>query len=321
MNRQPYTKPPLSEQEHIELLKSRGLQIPDEERAARYLQNISYYHLSGYMFPFLANKKQHQYKPNSSFTDIINLYLFDRELRVLSFSSIEKIEIAIRAQITNHFSIETKNPFWYTDINNFSVSIEHKDFLSNTSTAIKRSTDVFIKHFTNTYNDPYPPIWIVSEVLSMGQLSILYHITKRSAPRKAVAKYFGVKEPIMANWLHTLVYVRNICAHHARLWNKGLRIPVKLPKVTDRTWLYSPNLSNDKIYVVLAVIAYFLDTITPSNTFRDKLKNLLSKYPNIDTSAMGFPKDWKNDPFWSSIAKPMHLSHRTKMEEHDKIRN
>jgi len=154
-------------------------------------------------------------------------------------------------------------------------------------------------------------VWIVSEVLSMGQLSILYHITKRSAPRKAVAKYFGVKEPVMANWLHTLVYVRNICAHHARLWNKGLRIPVKLPKVTDRTWLFSPNLSNDKIYVVLAVIAYFLDTITPTNTFRNKLKDLLVKYPNIDVTAKGFPEDWKNDPFWSGLSKPLNAGHKS----------
>ena len=101
MNKIPYTKPPLTVQEHIELLKTRGLQIPNEERVARYLQNISYFHLSGYMYPFLADKKQHQYKPNSSFDNIVNLYRFDRELRVLIFSTIEKIEIAIRSQIIN----------------------------------------------------------------------------------------------------------------------------------------------------------------------------------------------------------------------------
>jgi len=298
MNKKQYLKQPLTVQEHIELLKLRGLHINNEERATRYLQNISYYHLSGYMYPFLIDKKQHLYKPNSSFDDIINLYCFDRELRVLIFSTIEKIEIAIRAQITNNFAVETKNPFWYTEINNFSFPAKHKDFLNNISFYVKRSTDVFIKHFYDTYNEPYPPVWMVLEVLSMGKLSILYQITKRSVPRKAIAKYFGVKEPIMANWLHTLVYIRNICAHHARLWNKSLRIPIKLPKVTDRTWLISPNLSNDKMYVVLAVIAYFLDIITPKNTFRNKFKELIVKYPNVDVTAMGFPKDWKNDLFW-----------------------
>jgi len=67
--------------------------------------------------------------------------------------------------------------------------------------------------------------------------------------------------------------------------------------------LISLNLSNDKLYVVLAVIAYFLDTITPTNSFREKLKDLLVKYPNVDVGAMGFPKDWKNDPFWGGISK------------------
>src|SRR5215469_10687296 len=122
MGNQSYSKPPLSVPDQIKLLKTRGLQIPDEKRASRYLQNISYYHLSGYMYPFLADKKQHQYKPNSSFDDIINLYRFDRELRILIFTAIEKIEVAIRAQITNHFAVETNDPFWYTDVKHFSIT-------------------------------------------------------------------------------------------------------------------------------------------------------------------------------------------------------
>jgi abortive infection bacteriophage resistance protein len=296
-----YAKPPLSVSDQIEFLKIRGLQIPDEKKAYRYLQNISYYHLSGYMYPFLADKKQHKYKDNSSFDSIINLYRFDRELRVLIFSAIEKIEVAIRAQITNQFAVDTKDPFWYTDAKYFSNSADHKVFLNNTSSYIKRSTDIFIKHFYDTYCNPYPPIWIVLEVLSMGQLSILYNITKRSPARKAVANYFGVKEPVLANWLHALVYVRNICAHHARLWNKQLSIQIKNPKSISGLWISSGDITKRKICEVLAIIACFLDTITPTNTFRDKLDTLLSKYPNIDITAMGFPKNWKDEPFWGGV--------------------
>ena len=275
MGNQSYLKPPLSVPDQIELLKNRGLLIPDEDRAARYLQNISYYHLSGYMYPFLFNKKQHQYKPNSIFDDIINLYRFDRELRIMIFTAIEKIEVAIRAQITNHFAIETKDPFWYIDAKHFLVSADHKAFLTNTSSYIKRSTDAFIKHFFDTYSDPYPPVWVVFEVLSMGQLSILYHITKRSPARKAVADYFGIKEPVLANWLHALVYIRNICAHHARLWNKEISIQIKKPKTINRLWLSSGDITKRKIYEVLAIITCFLDTVTPNNTFRSKLNALL----------------------------------------------
>jgi abortive infection bacteriophage resistance protein len=251
------------------------------------------------MYPFLSDKKQHQYKPSSSFNDIINLYCFDRELRILIFSTIEKIEVAIRAQIANHFSVNEKDAFWYTDAKDFLSPADHQTFLNNTLSYIKRSTDAFILHFFDTYSDTFPPIWVVLEVLSMGQLSILYNITKRSPSRKAIASYFGIKEPVLANWLHTLVYVRNICAHHARLWNKDLRIQIKNPKTINRLWLSSGDITKRKIYEVLAIITCFVDTISPNNTFRQKLETLIQKYPCIDTSAMGFPKNWKDDPFWS----------------------
>jgi abortive infection bacteriophage resistance protein len=299
MVKQPYAKPPLPVQDQINLLKKRGLRIPDEEQAARYLRNISYYRLSGYMYPFLADTKQHRYQDGTAFEDILDLYRFDRELRLLVFSAIEKIEIAFRAQIINQYSVALYNPFWYTNAVNFADPKKHAEFLNGLTPYIKRSNDVFIKHFYNTYSDPWPPVWIVFEILSMGQFSILYNITAKSPSRKAVADYFGVKEPVLTAWLHTLVYVRNICAHHARLWNKELRIPVKLPKKTANKWLVEPNVTNRKVYIVLAIIIYLLDTITPHHTFRQKIIGFVAKYPHIDVSAMGFPQDWPADLFWA----------------------
>jgi len=298
MEKQTYTKSPLSVQEQINLLKSRGLQIPDELRATRYLQNISYYRLSGYMYPFLADTKQHIYETGTTFENILTLYRFDRELRLLIFSAIEKIEIALRSQIINQFSVTSHDPFWYTKSTYFADTVKHADFLNGLSAYIKRSNDTFIKHFYNTYSDTWPPVWIIFEVLSMGQFSILYSITAKSPDRKAIADYFGVKETVFSTWLHTLVYTRNICAHHSRLWNKDLRIPVKLPKKTTNKWLSTSNLTNRKVYIILAIICYLLDTITPHHHFRQELKTLITKYPDTNITAMGFPQDWNSDLFW-----------------------
>jgi abortive infection bacteriophage resistance protein len=298
MGKQAYTKSPLGVQGQISLLKSRGLQISDELRATRYLQNIGYYRLSGYMYPFLADTKQHIYKIGTTFENILNLYRFDRELRLLVFSAIEKIEVSLRSQIVNQFSVTSQDPFWYTKTSYFADPVKHSAFLNSLSAYINRSNDVFIKHFFNTYSNPWPPVWIIFEILSMGQFSILYSILAKSPNRKAVADYFGIKETVFATWLHTLVYTRNICAHHARLWNKDLRIPVKLPKKTTNKWLSVSNLANRKIYVVLAIICYLLDTITPHHHFRQKLKDLITKYPDTDITAMGFPQTWSSDPFW-----------------------
>jgi len=298
MGKQAYTKSPLGVQDQINLLKSRGLLIPDESRATRYLQNISYYRLSGYMYPFLVDTRQHIYKTGTTFEDVLNLYHFDRELRLLIFSAIEKIEIALRSQIINQFSVTSQDPFWYTKSAYFTDPVKYTDFLNGLSVYIKRSNDTFIKHFYNTYSDPWPPVWFIFEVLSIGQFSILYSITAKSPARKAVADYFGVKETVFSTWLHTLVYTRNICAHHSRLWNKDLRIPVKLPKKTTNKWLSASNLTDRKVYVVLAIICYLLDTITPHHNFRQKLKALITKSPNTDIAAMGFPQTWYSDPFW-----------------------
>jgi len=298
MEKRTFLKPPLSVQDQVVLLKSRGLQIPDEKRAIRYLQNISYYRLSGYMYPFLSDTKQHIYKKGTKFEDILDLYRFDRELRLFVFSAIEKIEIALRTQIINGFSVAFQNPFWYKDVKNFTYTEKHTHFINSLYVNINRSNDVFIKHFYNTYNNPFPPIWVIFEILSMGQFSMLYNNTAKSLPRKAVADYFGVKETVLSAWLHTLVYVRNICAHHARLWNKDLRIPVKLPKKHANKWLSNRNIKDRKVYIVLAIITYLLDTIIPHHTFRRKIKTLLGKYPNINIIAMGFPENWDSDPFW-----------------------
>jgi abortive infection bacteriophage resistance protein len=122
------------------------------------------------------------------------------------------------------------------------------------SSNIGHSNDGFIKHFKNTYSDPWPPVWVIFEILSMRQFSILYSNTAKSPPRKSVADYFGVKETVLTSWLHTLVYVRNICAHYARLWNKDLRVAVKLPMKTANKWLSTANLTNRKVYCIFRLI-------------------------------------------------------------------
>jgi abortive infection bacteriophage resistance protein len=78
-----------------------------------------------------------------------------------------------------------------------------------------------------------------------------------------------------------------------------LRIPAKLPKKTANKWLAARTIPNRKVYIVLAIIVYLLDTITPRHTFRQKIVELTAKYPNIDIAAMGFPHDWPADPFWA----------------------
>lgn len=107
-----YEKQPLTIEDQIKQLKARGLEIPDETIAYHYLANISYYRLAGYWWPMQADRTNHIFKPNSRFDDVIALYNFDRELRVLFFDVIERIEIGLRSKMIYHLSLEY-DAWWF----------------------------------------------------------------------------------------------------------------------------------------------------------------------------------------------------------------
>lgn len=103
-----YTKPPLTYHQQVELLKSRGLLFTDEARARRHLANISYYRISAYMLPFKEADQEglilDSFKPDTTWENVYNLYVFDRKLRLLVFDAIERLEVAARTQIIYQLS-------------------------------------------------------------------------------------------------------------------------------------------------------------------------------------------------------------------------
>lgn len=104
----------------------------------------------------------------------------------------------------------------------------------------------------------------------------------------------------MVSWLHTITYVRNICAHHSRLWNKTFGITPMMPRRTTFPFVTLSTKGTQHVYFVLCMIQYLLNIINPSNTFRNKINVLLEEYPNIDIVAMGFPENWKEQLLWKS---------------------
>jgi abortive infection bacteriophage resistance protein len=93
----------------IALLKSRGMKFADEDKALHLLENISYYRFSGYWYPLLTDKENHVFKPNVDFETAFSLYKFDRELRKLIISELEKIEVAVRSKMAYIMSLSSQN--------------------------------------------------------------------------------------------------------------------------------------------------------------------------------------------------------------------
>ncbi len=293
----PYTKPPLSIQDQITLLQGRGLIINNIPKAEHLLSNLSYYRLSGYWYPLLQDKVTHNFKPGATFEKAFNLYCFDRELRLMILSELEKIEVALRAKLVFILSHE-HNPFWFREPHLFQSPDKHRKSIVKISNEYQRSDIVFIKAFKNKYSDVYPPSWITMEILSMGTLSMIYSNLKPIRGKNDVANYFGLDKKVFSSWLHSLVYVRNICAHHSRLWNRVLGIQPRTIRNPRNQWIVNSGVSNKKTYYILCILLYLLQTVNPNNTFPSKFRALHAKYSNVDLNAMGFHTDWSNEPLW-----------------------
>lgn len=293
----PFNKPPFTYQQQLEQLHERGLQIPNIEKATHLLESISYYRLSGYWYPLLADKENHTFKESATFDTAFNLYCFDRELRVLIIQELEKIEVSIRAKMIYLLSHQN-GAFWYQETNLFKNQISHSKTLVSLDNEYNRSDADFIVAFRNKYSNPLPPSWMLLELTSFGTLSSLFSNLKPTRTKRNIANYFGLDENTFASWLHSIVYIRNVCAHHSRLWNRVMSIQPIRPITTRKTWIANKTISNNKTYYILSMILYLLQTINPNNSFSKRFNELLEKYPNVDTRAMGFPLNWKQESLW-----------------------
>jgi abortive infection bacteriophage resistance protein len=294
-----YTKPPLTIFDQIKLLESRGLVISDKVKAEKYLANISYYRLSAYLYPF-KNLATDEYAKVTTFENVLDLYLFDRELRLLIFDAIERIEIAFRTQLIYQPAMNG-GAFWFRDAANSDDIARMNEHNYQLETEVARSSEVFVEHFKTKYTEEeIPPVWMSFEVLSLGLLSKFYQNLKFSSQaKKDIAKHFGLNESlILQSWIRSITYVRNICAHHSRLWNRTLTSRPKIIRKPSRLWITSPAPNNEKIYYFLCCLWYLLREINPETRFVEKLKALFVKYPNTPLKAMDFPENWEKEAFW-----------------------
>lgn len=297
-----YNKPTLTIDQHIAQLQERGLEIKDLELARHYLTHVSYYRLAGYWWPMQADKVTHQFKENSKFEDVVHLYNFDRELRIIIFDAIEKIEISLRTKLIYHLSHEF-DPWWLQRTEIFQNPVALVDTLYSISEEVERSKDTFIKEHKKKYKEDerFPPAWKTLELTSFGSLSKLYGNLRNDVKSKdTIAEEFGAaNHTYLPSWLQSIAQIRNYCAHHSRLWNKNLPgTPKILPKPPYR-WVSDVPNDTQKLYLHLCIMRYLLNIIAPENSLSGKLQELMKKYPSVDPNALGFKDNWEQEPLWN----------------------
>lgn len=323
-----YDKPHLTLEQQVEKLASRGLEIPDRERASRFLETVGYYRASAYAYPFrelldigTPRETSVQFRGNAfvsgaQFSWIEDMWRFDRDLRLLFLDAIETVEIALRSKVGYHLGLQdrfghlsaahldssrTSTP----DVEDserqmFDVWLER--YLDHQERASK--SEDFIKHYVEKY-DGRLPIWVATEIMEFGQLVRLLGFMADADQSRVSTEIGGVSGAVFVRWMKVTNYLRNVSAHHARLWNRSLTY--KIGRIPDNA-LPLVHLNDDpsrrsRAYGMCAILAHLTSAIRAEDGWSGRLMELLNRFPSAlpvsPESHMGFPMGWRKLDLWN----------------------
>lgn len=295
-----YSKTALSIADQISLLEKRGVTIEDAAFAQRVLENVSYYRFSAYLYPFRKNDGTDDFVPGTSFHRCWQYYRFDRKLRFCVIDAIERVEVATKAKIANHLSTKY-GPFSYRDTSTFAApinTVRYQELLAFIDAETRKSKEEFVEHFRRTYDTTNGlPLWMAVEVMTFGNMLTLFRLMKKQ-DKQVIAKSLGSNEHVFESWLANLNYVRNICAHHGRLWNRQLAVNPLIP-AKDAAWHESAYPVNpNRIYSTLCILKTLLAVIAPQSNWRARFYALLKEFPMIHRKSMAIPEGFENSALW-----------------------
>jgi abortive infection bacteriophage resistance protein len=303
-----FAKPFRSIDEQVALLVSRGM-LGDAETIRRRLDTVNYYRLSAYWHSDRALDTD-TLKPGTHIDTVWDRYLFDRRLRILTMDALERLEVTVRSRLAYELAREG-GPFGYvTDgLLYRDDARERAACLGSLFGDFARSGEAFFRHFWVKYGDAHsaPPVWVAVEVLSFGKIVTLFRASPK-AIRGAVAETLGVSPDVLDSWLICLNAIRNICAHHGRLWNRTLGARPLIPRRKERNlaWHVPVEVPNGKVFAALTILAHVLNHVAPRSGWGRRLSALFDEHPERYRSEMGFPDNWRACPIWAARLTPLN---------------
>jgi abortive infection bacteriophage resistance protein len=301
-----YNKSPLTYEEQADLLISRKLES-NKTTLVDALKNTNYYRFSGYLYPYRKDENSsEEFSENTSLDIVCRHYTFDRRLRFLILDAIERVEVSIRSRLVYYF-VHQYGPFEYLNYNNF-PNIDEEFFLKyvkNLKYEIGRSKEIFIKHFYEKYGDKhnFPPLWMACELFSFGTLLTFFRGIDKQLKAK-LASDLNITDVLLFSWLLSLSNLRNLCAHHGRVWNREYFLKLPTNQFKYKEWFLPINIVGSsksdgrKIFTILTILKFLLKNVAPNSKWKIRLCELLDEYKDISRKAMGFPKNWKESAIW-----------------------
>lgn len=300
-------KPWLSIEQQILLMRSRGLIVNNSPETVNALRHFGYYRLSGYSYVLRetdagTGEKLNSFKPGSSFDYVVKLYSFDKNLRLLMLDALEKIEISLRASVA--YSIGGKDPLFYKNPSFFRKEYwgtKYPDWIKKQEKKLTDSREDCIKHNVEKYGENIP-IWVLCQVWDFGQLSWLLQLLTPDNVKLVCQSYGFAGHQHFLSWLVCFNELRNICAHHSRLWNRKFSFAPKKPSNKDlklEEWcipLYEQR-DNRTLFFRAYGIIQFLKFIEVRTVWADRFTSYMKKFPSqpelgVSLANLGFPKNW-----------------------------
>lgn len=278
-------KPATTFDEQLNKIKSRGCIIGDEVWAKEVLQQINYYRLTAYFLPY--KEPDETYAEGTTFNNMYRTYEFDRKLRHLLYSTIEEIEIMLRAQLS-YYHAHTYGPLGYKDPANYNEKHKHDVFCDKIEDDLKQNKNkLAVQHHIEHYGSQFP-IWVIIELFTVSQLSFFYSDMLR-VDKKAIAKnIFKTTDSNLSSWLRCFTELRNHCAHYSRLYN------VDLPSQPATPTGLGYQLRHKVFDYIMVLKFLYYDSTRWKNEFVVHLKALIEEYESsISLSLIGFPENWE----------------------------
>ena len=292
--------------EQIDILVRRGMDIEDRDEATFLLQQVSYYRLSGYCYPFREFKNSSRadtFFPGTRWRDVVDLYRFDSRLRTATFTALTPIELAIRAHLGHELG--SLDPLIHLDPKKLGVTVDtpkekkYNSWRKRYDRELESSREDFVKHHKQKYGGKLP-VWAATEIMDWGSLTYLYEFSPRSV-QDAISSRCGLNAPQLHSWLKALNIVRNICAHHGRLFNRVHAISPKLPAQGTHTDLDCINTDWKRTFGQLTLVQLLLDRLNVGN--KKLLPTVVQSFPEVQIvpiSHMGAPDNWQTaSRLWS----------------------
>ncbi len=318
MNQPTPPKPFLPYVDLVTLLAQRGMNIEDTDSAKREIARLGYYRLSGFWYPARKFSRDdaglkltcpHTRKPvrledfqvGTQFARAVELYRFDKALRLLMLDAIESIEVHLKTVVAHELgrndemaytSASYIEPKWTVSNPGFPSSKWDSWRIRQQKKLDDCSEECFISHRLKNRSIPF---WVAVEAWDFGTLSVYFQMLKRKPQGWVLARLGLADVRAFTSWLKELNTLRNRCAHHTRIWNQSSSNVLGFPAADP--YFHALNLNSSalkRLYGLIAVVWLLLQRIEPQSQWIREVADVIDSkpaMPGCSFVAMGFPDE------------------------------